>query len=152
MISIMFVCLGNICRSPMAEFLMKDYIEKKGESENFLIKSSATSMWENGNPVHYGTKKILDGLGISCAGKYSELLTAQDYDKYDYFIGMDESNRRAMTRLFNGDPDGKVSLLLDYTENPRDVADPYYTGDFDATYRDLITGISAFYARISDKE
>ena len=145
MIKIMFVCLGNICRSPMAEFLMKDYLEKKGVSANFLVKSSATSRWENGNPVHYGTVRVLDRLGISCKGKYSELLLASDYDKYDYFIGMDEDNRRAMNRLFGGDPDGKVSLLLDYTHNPRSVADPYYTDDFSATYNDVTRGIDAFY-------
>ena len=148
MIKVMFVCLGNICRSPMAEFLMKDYLAKRGESQNFLIKSSATSTWENGNPVHYGTVAILSRLNISCKGKYSELLTAKDYANYDYFIGMDESNRRAMKRLFGGDPDGKVSLLLDFTSNPRDVADPYYTGNFEETYRDICEGIDAFYNSI----
>ena len=97
---IMFVCLGNICRSPMAEFLMKDLVRKENCESEFLICSSATSSEELGNPVHYGTKAVLDRLGISCRGKYAVKLTASDYDKYDYFIGMDEYNRRNMLRIF----------------------------------------------------
>ncbi len=145
MIKIMFVCLGNICRSPMAEFLMKDYLKKLGAQDEFFIKSSATGTWELGNPVHYGTKKVLDRLNISCKGKISELLKKSDYAEYDYFIGMDEANRRAMTRIFGGDADGKISLLLDYTDHPRDVADPYYTGNFEDTYRDVSEGVDGLY-------
>ncbi|MBQ9782754.1 MAG: low molecular weight phosphotyrosine protein phosphatase, partial [Clostridia bacterium] len=130
---IMFVCLGNICRSPMAEFLMKDLLKKKNLQDDFYISSSATSTYEIGNPVHYGTKRILDKLGIDCSKKRAVLLTKSDYDKYDLFIGMDESNRRSMIRLFDGDKQNKVKLLLDYTNNPRSVADPYYTGGFDVT-------------------
>ncbi len=131
---------------------MKDYLKKLGVDEEFYIKSSATGTWELTNPVHYGTKRVLSRLNISCEGKISELLRANDYDNYDYFIGMDESNRRAMKRLFNGDKDNKVSLLLDYTENPRDVADPYYTGNFEDTYRDISQGISALYKKIGKKQ
>ncbi len=152
MIKIMFVCLGNICRSPMAEFLMKDYLKDKADKDEFLIRSSATSAWENGNPVHYGTKNILDRLGISCKGKISTQLTKADYDKYDYFIGMDESNRRNMFRIFGADPENKISLLLDYAGLDRGVADPYYTGDFESTYRDVTLGIDCLYKFIKSKK
>ena len=145
MIRIMFVCYGNICRSPMAEFLMKDFVKKKGLEDKFYIKSSATSYEEIGHRVYGGTRVILDRLGIDYSGKVAEKLYADDYDDFDYFIGMDESNRRNMVRQLNGDKDGKVSLLLDYTKNPREVADPWYTRDFDLTYRDITEGIEAFF-------
>lgn len=145
MIKIMFVCYGNICRSPMAEFLMKDYVEKKGLKDLFCIKSSATSYEEVGNPVYPGTRRILNSLSIDCSKKYSEKLKASDYEKYDYFIGMDEQNRRTMIRQLDGDKDNKVSLILDYSKNPREVADPWYTGEFDLTYRDIIEGIECFF-------
>ena len=140
---IMFVCHGNICRSTMAEFLMKDLVAKKGLSEKFYIQSAGTSDEEEGNPVHYGTRKILDRLKISYSGKRAVQLDVQDYNRYEYFIGMDSANRRNMKRLFNGDPENKVSCLLDYTERPRDVADPWYTHDFEATYNDVVEGINA---------
>ena len=139
----MFVCHGNICRSTMAEFLMKDLVAKKGLSEKFYIQSAGTSDEEEGNPVHYGTRKILDRLKISYSGKRAVQLDVQDYNRYEYFIGMDSANRRNMKRLFNGDPENKVSCLLDYTERPRDVADPWYTHDFEATYNDVVEGINA---------
>lgn len=145
MIRIMFVCYGNICRSPMAEFLMKDFVKKKGLEDKFYIKSSATSYEEIGHRVYGGTRVILDRLGIDYSGKVAEKLYADDYDNFDYFIGMDEANRRNMVRQLNGDKDGKVSLLLDYTNNPREVADPWYTRDFDLTYRDITEGIEAFF-------
>ena len=145
MIKIMFVCHGNICRSPMAEFLFKDLVKKSGEEELFEVKSSATSSEELGNPVHYGTKGVLDRLNISCKGKYAVKLTKNDYDNYDYFIGMDERNRYNMERLFDGDKDKKVSLLMDYTDTPGDVADPWWTGNFEETYRDVSKGIKALY-------
>ena len=151
MVKIMFVCHGNICRSPMAEFLMKDLVQKKGESQNFEIKSSATSSEELGNPVHYGTKGVLDRLGISCKGKYAVKLTASDYNKYDYFIGMDEYNRRNMLRIFGSDPQNKISCLMDYTDNPREVADPWYTGNFTDTYNDVSEGVLALYEHIKNK-
>lgn len=145
MIRIMFVCYGNICRSPMAEFLMKDFVKKKGLEDKFYIKSSATSYEEIGHRVYGGTRVILDRLGIDYSGKVAEKLYTDDYDNFDYFIGMDEANRRNMVRQLNGDKDGKVSLLLDYTNNPREVADPWYTRDFDLTYRDITEGIEAFF-------
>ena len=151
MIKIMFVCHGNICRSPMAEFLMKDFVAKKGESLDFEIKSSATSSEELGNPVHYGTKAVLDRLGISCKGKYAVKLTESDYNKYDYFIGMDEYNRHNMLRIFGTDKDNKISCLLDYTDNPREVADPWYTGNFESTYQDVKEGVEGLYIYLKNK-
>ena len=140
----MFVCHGNICRSPMAELIMKDYLKKRGD-DNFFIASSATSREELGNGVHYGTRTVLNRLGISCQGKRAVQLTRADYDKYDYFIGMDEYNKRNMIRIFDGDKDGKVSLLMDYTDTPRDVADPWYTGNFEQTYQDIKLGVDCLY-------
>ena len=145
MIRVMFVCHGNICRSPMAEFLFKDFVKKKGIENQFIIASSATSTEEIGNGVHRGTRAILDRLNISYAGKVATRLTASDYDKYDYFIGMDDANKYNMKRIFGGDKDGKVSLMLDYTDTPRSVADPWYTGDFTKTYNDIVNGINGFY-------
>ena len=149
MIKIMFVCHGNICRSTMAEFLMKDYVKKLGKEKDFYIQSSATSTEEIGNPVHYGTARILDRLGIDYSKKRAVQLKRDDYEKYDYFVGMDEYNRRNMKRMLGGDPDGKVSLLLDYTAFPRDVADPWYTGDFSKTYDDVTKGIECLYKEIT---
>ena len=151
MIKIMFVCYGNICRSPMAEFMMKKLVKDMGQEKDFYIASSATSTEELGNPVHRGTRAVLDKHGISYAGKYSVRLRADDYNKYDYFIGMDENNRSTMKRMLGGDPDGKVSLLLDYTDSPRDVADPWWTGDFRATELDVINGTNALYEFLSKK-
>ena len=145
MIKIMFVCLGNICRSPMAEFLMKDLIQKKGVEDKFLIKSSATSNEEEGNPVHYGTARVLDKYGIDYSKKRAVKLTAKDYGEFDYFIGMEYANMRNMERIFNGDPEGKISLIMDYTDMPKDVADPWYTGNFDATERDILKGVQGIY-------
>lgn len=145
MIKIMFVCLGNICRSPMAEFLMKDLVKSMGMEDEFLIQSSATSNEEEGNPVHYGTARVLDKYGINYSKKRAVKLTAKDYDQFDYFIGMEKANKRNMERIFNGDPEGKISLIMDYTDTPKDVADPWYTGDFDATERDVLRGVKGIY-------
>ena len=140
----MFVCHGTICRSPMAEFIMKDYLKKQGD-DNFFIASSATSREELGNGVHYGTRTVLNRLGISCQGKRAVQLTRDDYNKYDYFIAMDEYNKRNMLLIFGDDKDGKVSLLMDYTDTPRDVADPWYTGNFEQTYQDIKLGVDCLY-------
>ena len=144
MIKVMFVCHGNICRSPMAEFLFKNLLKSKGEKD-FIVNSSATSREELGNPVHYGTKKILNNLGIDCSTKRAVQLKKDDYLAYDYFIGMDEYNKYNMLKIFGHDRDNKISLLLDYTDNPRDVADPWYTGNFEKTYNDVVLGLNAFY-------
>lgn len=148
MIKVLFICHGNICRSPMAEFLFKDMVKKRGIADQFYIASAATSTEEIGNPVHRGTRTILNGLGISCQGKQAVQMTKADYGKYDYLIGMDHWNISNMTRIAGGDPEGKIIRLLDFTARPRDVADPWYTGDFNTTYRDIIEGLEAFLNRI----
>lgn len=140
MIKILFVCLGNICRSPMAEFAMKDLVRREGIAAAFEIASAATSTEELGNPVYPPARRKLAQQGISCAGKTARQIEKADYDRYDYIIGMDHSNLRNMQRAFGGDPAGKLSLLLDYTSRPGQVADPWYTGDFDATWQDVSEG------------
>ena len=148
MIKILFVCHGNICRSPMAEFVMKDLVEKRGVAERFVIASAATSDEEIGNPVYPPVRELLGKRGISCKGKTARQLRRSDYEEYDYFIGMDSANRRNMLRLFGNDPKGKVSLLLDHTGLPRDVADPWYTRDFRATEEDVQRGCEALLKKL----
>ena len=138
MTKILFVCHGNICRSPMAEFVMKDLVKKAGLESQFQIVSAATSTEEIGNPVYPPARRKLAEHGISCTGKTARQLTKTDYAQYDLLIGMDRANIRNMNRICGGDPDGKIKLLLDFTDRPGDVADPWYTGDFDATWRDVM--------------
>ena len=133
---VMFVCLGNICRSPMAEFVFRDMVKKAGLEDYFEIASAATSTWELGNPPHYGTQAELKKHGISCSGKRAVLLKQSDYEKYDLILGMDRENIRDMKRLFNGDPEGKVHLLKEYSTGG-EVDDPWYSGDFQTTYNDV---------------
>ena len=140
MIKILFVCHGNICRSPMAEFVMKDLVNKKGMADQFEIASAATSTEEIGNPVYPPAKRKLKEHGISCEGKTARQMTQADYTYYDYIIAMDRFNLRNMTRFAGNDPDNKVSLLMDFTSRPGDVADPWYTGDFDTTWEDVYEG------------
>ena len=140
MTRLLFVCLGNICRSPMAEYVMKNLVQEAGREGEFEIASAATSAEELGNPVYPPARKKLAEHGISCTGKTARQLRKSDYENYDLLIGMDSSNLRNMRRIFGGDPDGKLSLLLDYTNRPGDVADPWYTGDFDATWQDVEEG------------
>lgn len=140
MTKILFVCHGNICRSPMAEFVMKDLVEKAGLVDEFTIASAATSTEEIGNPVYPPVRQLLARHGISCAGKTARQLQRGDYAAWDLFVGMDTANLRNMTRLFGGDPEGKVHALLDYTHRPGEVADPWYTGDFESTWRDVVEG------------
>ena len=143
MIRVLFICHGNICRSPMAEFLLKSMVQEKGISDQFCIASAATSTEEIGNPVHYGTRKKLSEYGISCKGKYAVQMTRADYDRYDYLIGMDQWNIRNMQRIVGKDEKGKIRRLLDFTDHPRDIADPWYTGNFDITYEDIREGCEA---------
>lgn len=139
---ILFVCHGNICRSPMAEFLFKDMVKKRGVAAEFEIASAATSREEIGNPVHYGTRNKLAQLGISVAGKTARQTTSRDYRYYDYLICMDSNNIRNLCRLLGEDVDKKVCLLLDFTERKgQSIADPWYTGDFDLTYDDIMEGL-----------
>ena len=137
---ILFVCHGNICRSPMAEFVMKDLVGKAGADERFFIASAATSTEEIGNPVYPPARRKLAEHGIGCAGKTARQMTAADYREYDLLIGMDSANLRNMRRICGGDPEGKIRLLMDFTDRPGDVADPWYTGDFETTWRDISTG------------
>ena len=141
---IMFVCHGNICRSPMAEFILKDLLTKAGLAHWITVASSATSteeIWQGvGNPVYPPAKRELARHGLSCEGKRAVQLTREDYDRYDLFIGMDQANIRNMTRILGGDPDGKIRKLMDYTPDGGDVADPWYTDRFDVTYRDIEAG------------
>ncbi|WP_165054847.1 MULTISPECIES: low molecular weight protein-tyrosine-phosphatase [unclassified Adlercreutzia] len=140
---ILFVCHGNICRSPMAEFVMRDLVEKRGLADVVEASSAATSSEELGNPVHHGTRRKLASVGISCAGKTARRLRKDDYARFNLLIGMDEANVRNMRRLFAGDPEGKVRKLLEFAGSMGDIADPWYTGDFDATYRDVLAGCTA---------
>lgn len=140
---ILFVCHGNICRSPMAEFVMKDLVAKSGLGNEFYIESAATSTEEIGNSVYPPARRKLAEHGISCAGKTARQLQRSDYEKFDYLIGMDEWNIRNMTRICGGDPEGKISMLLDFTSHPREVADPWYTGDFQRTWEDVVKGCEA---------
>lgn len=140
MIKIMFVCHGNICRSPMAEYVFLDMIKKQGLSDRVSVASCATSTEEIGNDIHYGTKRILDKYGIPYCRREATQLTRSDYAKYDLFVAMDSYNIRNMLRIFGQDPDNKLIKLLDLTARPGDVADPWYTGNFEATYRDVIDG------------
>lgn len=140
---ILFVCHGNICRSPMAEFVMKDLVHKAGLAEYFYIESAATSTEEIGNGVYPPARRKLAEHGISCQGKTARQLTRSDYDHYDLLIGMDQWNIRNMNRMCGGDPQGKIHLLMEYTGHPHEVADPWYTGDFEATWRDVLAGCQA---------
>jgi len=144
MIKILFVCHGNICRSPMAEFLFRDIVQKRGLSAQFYIASAATSSEELGNPVHYGTASKLMQYGISTQGKYAVQLRRKDYKEYDYILGMEYRNIRNIDRIIGSDPEHKVYKLMDFSENPRDIADPWYTGNFDRTYDDILEGCEGF--------
>ena len=140
MTKILFVCHGNICRSPMAEFVMKDLVKKAGLEAEFRIESAATSTEEIGNPVYPPARRKLAEHGIDCAGKTARQLKNEDYDQYDLLIGMDRANLRNMHRICGGDFDGKTHLLMEFTDRPGDVADPWYTEDFESTWRDVLEG------------
>ena len=137
---ILFVCHGNICRSPMAEFVMKHLVKGAGMEAHFHIESAATSTEEIGNSVYPPARRKLAEHGIGCQGKTARQMTRSDYDRYDLLVGMDAWNIRNMNRICGGDPDGKIVMLMDYTDRPGDVADPWYTGDFEATWRDVLEG------------
>lgn len=148
---ILFVCHGNICRSPMAEFIMKKLVADAGLSEMFEIASAATSTEEIGNPVYPPARRKLAEHGIACDGKTARQLTRRDYEYYDLLIGMDRYNIRNMERMCGGDPAGKIHMLMEYAGNARqDVADPWYTGDFNATWRDCMNGCRGLLERLTD--
>ena len=151
MTKILFVCLGNICRSPMAEFYMKDLVRREGCADRFEIASAATSNEERGNPVYPPARRKLMEHGIDPSGKTARQMTRADYEHYDLLICMDASNLRNMERICGGDPDGKMKMLLDYTDRPGSVADPWYTGDFEATWRDVEAGCTGLFRALTEK-
>ncbi len=150
MIKIMFVCLGNICRSPMAEFVLKELVRKENLEENFYIKSSATSTEEIGNGVHYGTINKLNSVGIPVENRVAVQLKPSDYKEYDYIIGMEESNIKNIIKIVGQDIENKIYKLLDFSIKSRDIADPWYTGDFDKTYEDILEGCKAFLEKLKN--
>lgn len=148
MVKILFICHGNICRSPMAEYVLKDMVRKAGVEDQFYIDSAATSMEEIGNPVHRGTRDKLRREGIPVGDHRAVQLKKKDYDRFDYLIGMDDWNIRNMKRILGGDPEGKVFKMLEFAGSSRDVADPWYTGDFETTYRDVVAGCEGLLQEI----
>lgn len=149
---ILFVCHGNICRSPMAEFVMKDMADKAGLSDQIYVESAATSTEEIGNEVYPPAKRKLAEHGISCKGKTARQMRRSDYERFDLLIGMDEWNIRNMTRISNGDPENKIHKLLDFTKRNGDVADPWYTGDFEATWKDVTEGCQCLIEYLFNKK
>ena len=145
---ILFVCHGNICRSPMAEFIMKKMISDMGRSQDFYIESAAVSREEIGNDMHYGAKDKLQQKGIPFERRAARQITKEDYKNFDLLIGMDINNMYRMEKFWDNDPDSKVKLLLTYAGKDRDIADPWYTGNFDDTWRDLNEGIRALLEKI----
>ena len=157
MIKVLFVCLGYICRSPMAEFILKDMVQKQGIAEQFYIASAATSSEEIyrgvGNPVYPPARQELARHGISCEGKRAVQLVKSDYERYDYLIGMEDVNLRNMRRIFGEDREHKVYRLLEFTDEPeRQIADPWYSGNFELTYRQIEEGCAAFLKWLAGKE
>ncbi len=148
MTKILFICHGNICRSPMAEFVMKDIVSKAGLSGRFEIASAATSTEEIGNAVYPNARRKLAEHGIGCEGKTARQLTKSDYRHYDLLICMDSANIRNTNRICGGDPDGKIRLLMEYAGSSRDVADPWYTRDFEATWRDVLLGCTSLLEQL----
>ena len=155
MTKIMFVCHGNICRSPMAEFIMKKLVSDRGLSDNFLIRSSATSteeIWNGvGSPIHPDTKATLSANNIPYTERRAVLLDFSDYSRYDVFVCMDSRNMRNIRRIFPSDPDSKIKMLMDFTERGGEVSDPYYTGNFEKTYRDIYDGCRALLEFLGEK-
>lgn len=151
---IMFVCHGNICRSPMAEFILKDMVKRKGLESEFFISSSATSteeIWNGvGNPVYPPARAVLEAHSINPDGKRAVQLTSSDYDKYDLFIGMDSANIRNMKRILRGDSDNKIRKLMEYAGSNADVSDPWYTRDFERCYNDIFKGCEALLKALTE--
>ena len=147
-IKVMMVCHGNICRSTMAQFVFQDMVNKKGVADKFYIDSAATSREEIGNSTHWGTVNKLKNVGVPVLSHKAKQITKKDYDEFDYIIAMDSNNIRNLNRLLNGDPEGKVSKLLSFAGSGRDIADPWYTGNFDVTYDDIVEGCTALLNKL----
>lgn len=152
MIKILFICHGNICRSPMAQFVFQDMVNKRGLADHFTIDSKATSTEELGNSPHPGTVRKMNELGIPMIPHRASQLNRRDYEEYDYFIGMDTWNMRNINRIFGGDPEGKVYKFLSFGSDGRDIADPWYTGNFDETYEDVLEGCEGFLAYLLEHD
>ena len=148
MIKVLFVCTGNICRSTMAEYVFKDMVKKAGREQEFYIDSAGTSREEEGNGVHYGTREKLRQQGIPCGNHRARQMTRKDYEEFDYLIGMDDGNIRGMRRIAGGDPDGKIYKLLEFSGSSRNIADPWYTGNFDATWDDVTEGLEGLKQKL----
>ena len=144
MIKVLFVCLGNICRSPMAEYMFKSMVKKEGLENDFYIDSAGTSSEESGNSMHYGTKNKLDQMNIEYGNHIARKMAKQDYEKFDYILCMEERNVINAERIVGGDFKNKIYRLLDFSDKPRDIADPWYTGNFDKTYEDISQGLQRF--------
>lgn len=151
MTRILFVCLGNICRSPMAEYVMRDLVRRAGLEEQIQVASVATSREELGNPVYPPARRKLAEHGITCQGHAARQMTAADYDQFDLLIGMDQHNLRNMNHICGGDPNHKLHLLMDYTDRPGEVADPWYTGDFERTWQDVLAGCQGLLAQLQGR-
>lgn len=152
MTRILFVCLGNICRSPMAEYVMRDLVRQAGLEDQVQVASAATSREELGNPVYPPARRKLAEHGIACEGHSARQMTAADYDRFDLLIGMDQNNLRNMNRICGGDPQHKLRMLMDYTDHPGEVADPWYTGDFERTWQDVLAGCQGLLAQLESRD
>lgn len=149
MIKVLMICHGNICRSPMAEFVLKDLVSKNNLDGVFHIESAATSYEEIGNPVYPPARRELARHGIACDGKRARKLVKADFEKYDYLIAMEQYNLRNIRREFGSELAGRVTLLLDYTDKPGDIDDPWYTGNFEITYREILEGCTGFLKQLN---
>lgn len=152
MIKIIFVCYGNICRSPMAEYVMKDLAEKEGLSGCLEISSAATSAWEQGQPVYAPAARKLKEHGISCKGHSAHQISKKEYEYYDYVVLMDNFNKHEIMKIIGSDYQNKISMLRDYTDTPGEVADPYFTGDFDTTWEQVCAGCGGLLDFIKEKK
>ena len=148
MVRILFICHGNICRSPMAEYVMKYIVKENGYENYFYIASAATSMEEIGNHIHYGTRTKMREVGIPTDNRVAVQMRRSDYEKYDYIIGMDRLNYKNILRIIGEDTEGHASLLLEFSGSNRDIAYPWYTGNFDQTYEDILEGCEALLKQL----
>lgn len=148
---ILMVCLGNICRSPMAEFVLRHLVWQAGLEQQIGVDSAATSRYQIGETPHYGTRRVLAAHGIACGNHRARQMTRADYDRYDLIVGMDDENCSDIVRIVGGDPLHKVHSLLDWSDRPRAIADPWYTGDFETTYADVLEGCETLLAHLSSE-